>query len=588
MKKIFIASVVLTLIIARAQEPHAKILKALAAKSSSGVTNIYADFFIDFNASGVATGTVVTLSIATNADRSFVKGPWTYQAGNPPQSNTNLFVWANHAVFQNGIFCDGTSYNLTQTTNDWALTNANYQFLTKQLQNPGPTNSWFFIIRVTESENSVGYNLPGPELGGGFIWSEWIDDPATGYWMAETSLAGGSSQHIGAAGLTNIYLYFTGYANTNLGQSLLFLYTNTAADMSGNWNFVGSSSNHQTLGPGTGSSLFDIGREDVHGNVPKSRFEFIMAGVDYTYAHFPLGPLPWTNAWEPVISSASVNPATTTAIVSWTTDHSANSGVNYGTTSGYGINTKDSTAVQSHTINLSGLTASTTYHYQIGSTNGNNLASTTTDATFTTATPPTYIMQNDFNSGSASAPSGWNADNGSVTWNYTTAPAPLEGADSIKMGTGSSATTTTSLGNISEVWSFSLCNVASSGCAFVHLLDSGGNLLLRVSFSGGEISVDDGGVSASTSGSGNPLSTTLRIWTHYKAGSGANAVEEVWWSTTDTIPLTSDTAHYCHFSNGTKTAAVDKYRLCSFSGSAANNIFDKARVASTVIGSNPP
>ncbi len=86
----------------------------------------------------------------------------------------------------------------------------------------------------------------------------------------------------------------------------------------------------------------------------------------------------------PTISAVSTSTATSTATITWTTSHTASSQVNYGLTSGYGSSTATSTLVTSHLITLTNLTASTTYHYQILSTDAQGNPATTTDATFVT------------------------------------------------------------------------------------------------------------------------------------------------------------------------------------------------------------
>ncbi len=84
------------------------------------------------------------------------------------------------------------------------------------------------------------------------------------------------------------------------------------------------------------------------------------------------------------ISGVSVSPTATTAIVSWTTSVSANSRVDYGTTTAYGSNVSDSTLVTSHSLTLNSLTCGTTYHYEITSV-GSAGSTSTADATFTTS-----------------------------------------------------------------------------------------------------------------------------------------------------------------------------------------------------------
>ena len=83
------------------------------------------------------------------------------------------------------------------------------------------------------------------------------------------------------------------------------------------------------------------------------------------------------------ISGVSVSPTATTAVVSWTTSSSANSRVDYGTTTAYGSNVSNSTLVTSHSATLSSLTCGTTYHYEITSVDSAG-SSSTADTTFTT------------------------------------------------------------------------------------------------------------------------------------------------------------------------------------------------------------
>ena len=72
----------------------------------------------------------------------------------------------------------------------------------------------------------------------------------------------------------------------------------------------------------------------------------------------------------PTISAVSV--ATTNwsdATLTWTTDQSSDSTVNYGTTVSYGSTTNYSTQTTSHSIGISNLLSGTTYYYSVASTN---------------------------------------------------------------------------------------------------------------------------------------------------------------------------------------------------------------------------
>jgi len=87
----------------------------------------------------------------------------------------------------------------------------------------------------------------------------------------------------------------------------------------------------------------------------------------------------------PVLSSTRLSIGNTSATLNWTTDVTATGLVNYGTTTAYGSTTTTPLGT-SHSASLSGLSASTTYHYQIQVTGDGGIV-TTNDNTFTTAAP---------------------------------------------------------------------------------------------------------------------------------------------------------------------------------------------------------
>jgi hypothetical protein len=88
-----------------------------------------------------------------------------------------------------------------------------------------------------------------------------------------------------------------------------------------------------------------------------------------------------------VISGITVNPSSTGAVVLWTTSTPASSKVFYGTTPAYGQSTVDSTLVTSHTVTLTGLTASTSYDFQVQSQDASANVATSANSTFTTKAP---------------------------------------------------------------------------------------------------------------------------------------------------------------------------------------------------------
>ena len=94
----------------------------------------------------------------------------------------------------------------------------------------------------------------------------------------------------------------------------------------------------------------------------------------------------------PIVSSVGVDDVTeTSATISWTTNESATSVVDYGTTTAYGQTQSSDVMVLAHSVSLSGLTAGTVYHFAASSLDICDNVGTSGDLTFTTddTTPPT-------------------------------------------------------------------------------------------------------------------------------------------------------------------------------------------------------
>ena len=97
----------------------------------------------------------------------------------------------------------------------------------------------------------------------------------------------------------------------------------------------------------------------------------------------------------PAISSIAAVPGSTTATITWTTDKVSDSTVLYGTTTAYGLTKTSSTSTASHSLALTGLTASTVYHYKVQSS-ASGATGVSADQTFTTlaatTTPVTPVV----------------------------------------------------------------------------------------------------------------------------------------------------------------------------------------------------
>ena len=87
------------------------------------------------------------------------------------------------------------------------------------------------------------------------------------------------------------------------------------------------------------------------------------------------------------VSSSSVG--SSSATITWTTDEASDSQVEYGTTSAYGSSTVlNASLVTAHSQALSGLSASTVYHYRVKSKDAVGNLAVSGDGTVTTLAPP--------------------------------------------------------------------------------------------------------------------------------------------------------------------------------------------------------
>lgn len=88
----------------------------------------------------------------------------------------------------------------------------------------------------------------------------------------------------------------------------------------------------------------------------------------------------------PTISGVSISNVSDGAVtIGWTTNESATSVVDYGTTSSYGSTKSDTSLKTTHSLELTGLSANTTYHYNIKSTDVASNTRENGDSTFVTA-----------------------------------------------------------------------------------------------------------------------------------------------------------------------------------------------------------
>jgi hypothetical protein len=96
----------------------------------------------------------------------------------------------------------------------------------------------------------------------------------------------------------------------------------------------------------------------------------------------------------PVISNIVATPGLNSVVITWDTNEASSSFVNYGPTTSYGTTTTEIdnvTRVTSHTVTITGLSASTLYHFRVNSTDASANTATSSDGTFTTTAPTVVI-----------------------------------------------------------------------------------------------------------------------------------------------------------------------------------------------------
>ena len=103
----------------------------------------------------------------------------------------------------------------------------------------------------------------------------------------------------------------------------------------------------------------------------------------------------------PSISGVSANPASTTAVVTFTTSEAARSVVRYGTSPQSLTQTVSSTSLlTSHSVTLAGLTPGVVYYYQVTATDAADNSATSSVLTFTAAPPsPILFVDDDLGAG---------------------------------------------------------------------------------------------------------------------------------------------------------------------------------------------
>ena len=124
---------------------------------------------------------------------------------------------------------------------------------------------------------------------------------------------------------------------------------------------------------------------NISGNVPTRDGSVLLVAwfADTTFGNVSIMPVSGDTV-PPFISNIQVSQAETTATITWDTNESANSLVEYGLTNSYGTSNSNPGLVTAHSVNLTGLTSAMTYHFKVSSTDNGTNTGSSLDQTFTT------------------------------------------------------------------------------------------------------------------------------------------------------------------------------------------------------------
>ncbi|GEM_PF-2289437 len=124
---------------------------------------------------------------------------------------------------------------------------------------------------------------------------------------------------------------------------------------------------------------YRVNSKDAAGNLAVSP---TAAGGNFTFTTLP-------DVTPPVISNVTaINITPGTATITWNTDEASDSQVEYGTDTNYGtVSPLDVNRVTAHSVTISGLAATTTYHYRVKSKDATGNLAVSGNFTFTTSSP---------------------------------------------------------------------------------------------------------------------------------------------------------------------------------------------------------
>ncbi|MFA6198317.1 MAG: fibronectin type III domain-containing protein [Patescibacteria group bacterium] len=278
-------------------------------------------------------------------------------------------------------------------------------FITTQLEATLITNTASEVLsttstRITWTTNHAATSRVRYGLTTAYGSEVYSDTPTINHSLTLTGLTPGTTYHyevlsVGNTSTNDADATFATLENTTVTGVSVGEITNSSAAIAWTTNHAATSQVRYGL-------TTAYGLEVTSGTLTTSHsltLTGLTAGTTYHFEVSSVGNTTATNSdasfsTNQLEATAITNIAgevlgTTSARITWTTNHAATSTTQYGTTTAYGSESANSELVTSHGQTLTGLQANTTYHYRVVST-GNSTA-ISSDQTFSTEAEPTPV-----------------------------------------------------------------------------------------------------------------------------------------------------------------------------------------------------
>ena len=302
--------------------------------------------------SPTATSTIGSTTLPSSTPLpGYAPGQLIFGGGGPPPPTCTISASPTNISI-------GSSTVLTWTSNNASSASINQSIGSVSLtgsQSVSPTTNSTYILTVANSQGSTASCSANTSATETTSPSVVLTAPSAGTTIGGTSvtLTATSSDIVGVAG---VQFKVDG---ANVGAS------GTTSPYSISWNSTSVADGSHTIAAVAHNAV---------GN-------YATSSITITVRNSP-----------PVISSIVANSiSSSTEAITWTTDEAASSAINFGGTTSYGSASSSATLVTLHSITLTGLTASTTYDFQVSSADGQGNIATSSNQTFTTAAYNYYV-----------------------------------------------------------------------------------------------------------------------------------------------------------------------------------------------------